>query len=139
MAHVYDDQLFVEGSPTLKSKYAEFGLIKSILKGSHNQIQYLKPKMSAVSLGPLFMEDNNKDRKKFKQQAVAVKMRGRGRRPQSIQRTIVEAIPSFLSTPTRSYYSSEDGGGEECDTPSMVTYFQGGDNLGKVTFLRKGK
>ena len=84
MAHVYDDQLFVEGSPTLKSKYAEFGLIKSILKGSHNQIQYLKPKMSAVSLGPLFMEDNNKDRKKFKQQAVAVKMRGRGRLPQSI-------------------------------------------------------
>ena len=98
--------------------------------------------MSAVSLGPLFVEDNNnKDRKKFKQQAVAVKMRGRGRRPHSIQKTIVERIPSFTSTP-RSYYSSEDGGGEEdikCDTPSMVTYFQGGDNLGKVTFLRKGK
>ena len=78
---MYDDKLFVEGSPTIQSKYAEFGLIKSILKGSHNQIQYLKPKMSAVSLGPLFMEDNNKDKKRFKQPAVAVKMRGRGRRP----------------------------------------------------------
>jgi len=41
-------------SPVMKSKYSEFGLIKSILKRSQNPVQYLKPRLSAVTIGSIF-------------------------------------------------------------------------------------
>jgi len=43
----------------MKSKFSEFGMIKSILKHSKTPIQYLKPQQSAVSIGKIFNESES--------------------------------------------------------------------------------
>ena len=57
-AIVYDEKVFIynseNSSPIMKSKFSEFGLIKSILKRTCNPVQFLKPRTSAVSIAGIF-------------------------------------------------------------------------------------